>query len=121
MNKSNNSKDSVLTVDEKQLLKRLYQKNRDRMFSYCLYISGDRQLSEDVIHDLKRKFVQNNKPIGIANRKRFSDEAFQVLGEKIFADIEPDFHLTDSGNAKRMVNHFGHLFRYNFSPFRKIW
>jgi RNA polymerase sigma-70 factor (ECF subfamily) len=32
-------------------LERIYSRHKDSLFSYCLYASGDRQLSEDVVQE----------------------------------------------------------------------
>ncbi len=30
----------------------IYQRHKDKMYNYCLYISGQKELSEDVVHDV---------------------------------------------------------------------
>ncbi len=44
-------------------IEKLYRQHKDKMFSYCLYQSGDRNLSEDIVQDafLKLSIQLNEK------------------------------------------------------------
>jgi len=42
-------------------LEKIYRQHKDRLFQFSLYLTGDRQLSEDIVHDTFLKFANQGE------------------------------------------------------------
>ena len=42
-------------------LQRIYHRHKDRLFSYCFYVTGDRELSEDVVQESFYKLARQSQ------------------------------------------------------------
>lgn len=48
-------------------LERIYERHRNAMFTYCLYVSGDRQLSEDITQETFMRLIEQKQKLQIEN------------------------------------------------------
>jgi RNA polymerase sigma-70 factor (ECF subfamily) len=42
-------------------LQRIYHRHKDRLYSYCLYVTGNRELSEDIVQETFLKLAQQTQ------------------------------------------------------------
>jgi RNA polymerase sigma factor (sigma-70 family) len=48
-------------------LERIYERHRNAMYTYCLYVSGDRQLSEDITQETFMRLMEQKQKLQIEN------------------------------------------------------
>jgi len=50
---------SKLTGYERRIIGRAYRSHKDQLYNFCLYLTGDRQMSEDIVHDTFVNLINN--------------------------------------------------------------
>ncbi len=48
---------------DQNALNRIYERHKDSMFTYCIYLSNDRHLSEEIIQDSFTKLIEQKNKI----------------------------------------------------------
>ena len=51
-------------------IERIYQRHKDRLFSYCVYVTGDRQIGEDVVQETFLRLMQQRGRLTIKTSLR---------------------------------------------------
>lgn len=71
---------------DKKALERIYNDYRDKMYSYCLYVTGDREMSHDLVQESFAKLLESpNLPEKVESVKNY---LFICLRNQLFKHLE---------------------------------
>jgi len=61
---------SEFSNGDDRAIERIYQRHKDRLFSYCVYVTGDRQIGEDVVQETFLRLMQQRGRLAIKTSLR---------------------------------------------------